>query len=59
MAGATAIGVGTAVYLRGLDVFQQITRELTEFMAAHGYADVAAMRGLAHLAPGGQVSKSK
>ena len=59
MAGATAIGVGTAVYLRGLDVFQQITGELTEFMAAHGYADVAAMRGLAHLAPEGQIFKSK
>jgi dihydroorotate dehydrogenase (NAD+) catalytic subunit len=59
MAGATAVGVGTAVYLRGLDVFRQLDAELTEFMATHGYADVAAMRGLAHLAPGSQVSKSE
>lgn len=48
MAGATAVGVGTAVYLRGLDVFQQLTHELSEFMATHGYASVEAMRGLAH-----------
>jgi dihydroorotate dehydrogenase (NAD+) catalytic subunit len=50
MAGATAVGVGTAVYLRGLDVFRQLDDELIEFMATHGYADVAAMRNLAHLA---------
>jgi len=57
MAGATAVGVGTAVYWRGLDVFQQLTRELAEFMATHGYAAVAAMRGLAHQAPGRQLPK--
>jgi dihydroorotate dehydrogenase (NAD+) catalytic subunit len=50
MAGATAVGVGTAVYLRGLDVFQNLTRELAQFMTAHSYEKVDAMRGLAQRA---------
>jgi dihydroorotate dehydrogenase (NAD+) catalytic subunit len=50
MAGATAVGVGSAVYLRGLEVFQNLTRELAEFMEAHSYETPDAMRGLAHRA---------
>lgn len=49
MAGATAVGVGTAVYLRGLEVFQHLTHELAQFLATHGYTTVDEMRGLAHL----------
>lgn len=47
MAGATAVGVGTAVWYRGPEVFQQITAELREFMARQGYPNLEAMRGLA------------
>ena len=47
MAGATAIGVGTAVWYRGVAAFGIIVNELTEFMLSHGYADLASMRGLA------------
>ncbi len=50
MAGATAVGVGTAVYLRGLEVFQLLTRELAELLVTHGYVRVEEMRGLAHIA---------
>jgi dihydroorotate dehydrogenase (NAD+) catalytic subunit len=48
MAGAAAVGVGSAVYVRGLEVFQNLTRELLEFMTAHGYARIDEMGGLAH-----------
>jgi dihydroorotate dehydrogenase (NAD+) catalytic subunit len=50
MAGATAVGVGSAVYVRGLEVFQKLTRELVEFMAAHSYTRIDEMGGLAHRA---------
>jgi dihydroorotate dehydrogenase (NAD+) catalytic subunit len=48
MAGATAVGVGTAVYLRGLEVFRQLAEELAGFMSSHDYGDVKAMHGIAH-----------
>ena len=47
MAGATAVGVGTAVWYRGPEAFQQITAELRAFMARQGYPNLEAMRGLA------------
>lgn len=47
MAGATAVGVGTAVWYRGPEAFQQITAELSAFMAQQGYPDLDSMRGLA------------
>ncbi len=48
MAGATAVGVGSAVYYRGLEAFQHLQEELTAFMRAHGYTRVRQLRGLAH-----------
>jgi dihydroorotate dehydrogenase (NAD+) catalytic subunit len=47
MAGATAVGVGSAVWQRGVDVFAVITEELREFMAGEGYPDLESMRGMA------------
>ena len=44
MAGATVVGVGSAVWYRGVDAFSQINAELAVFMAQHGYASVAALR---------------
>lgn len=49
MAGATAVGVGSAVYYRGVDVFQQLPAELAAFMDEEGYADLESMRGKAIL----------
>ncbi len=48
MAGATAVGVGSAVYQGGPEVFARITRELATFMTEEGYTRVDQMRGLAH-----------
>ena len=47
MAGATAVGVGTAVWYRGPEVLGDIAEELGTFMARHGYADIDTLRGLA------------
>lgn len=48
MAGASAIGVGSAVHYRGIDVFRKITDELSAFMKDEGYSRVGKMVGLAH-----------
>lgn len=48
MAGATAVGVGSAVYWRGVEVFTRINEEIEDFMSAHGYAALDEMKGIAH-----------
>jgi len=48
MAGATAVGVGSVFYYRGVEACEPLTAELCAFMAGQGYATVAAMRGAAH-----------
>lgn len=53
MAGASAIGVGTAVYVHGPSVFERLAEELRHFMYTHGYARIADLRGLAHRVRGG------
>ncbi len=45
--GAVAVGVGTAVYRRGMDVFQCMTSELAAIMARLGIANVEQLRGRA------------
>ncbi|NLE76932.1 MAG: dihydroorotate dehydrogenase [Chloroflexi bacterium] len=47
MAGATAVGVGSAVYWGGPEVFSDLTGELNDFMAAHGYDSLESIRGVA------------
>ncbi len=46
MAGASAIGVGSAVYDHGLDVFNSIRGEMEEFMDNHGYANYSELIGI-------------
>jgi len=48
MAGATAVGVGSAFYYRGMQALATMAEELTAFMEEQGFARVEAMRGLAH-----------
>ena len=48
MAGATAIGIGSGIHYRGLDVFKKVCDELKEFMESHGYSSLKDMRGIAH-----------
>ena len=46
MAGATVVGVGSAIYYRGVSALRQINQELAAFMEQQGYANVAELRGL-------------
>jgi dihydroorotate dehydrogenase (NAD+) catalytic subunit len=48
MAGATAAGIGSAVYEKGPEVFGRIGSEMVELMAELGYKTVDAMRGAAN-----------
>jgi dihydroorotate dehydrogenase (NAD+) catalytic subunit len=48
MAGATAVGIGSAVYDEGPKIFGQIRNELVELMAELGYQRMEPMRGAAH-----------
>lgn len=48
MAGAVAVGVGSAVYYRGIEVFALIAQEMETFMKNEGYQTVEEMKGIAH-----------
>jgi len=48
LAGATAIGLGSAMHYRGLDAFQLILREMETCMRECGYETLDELRGLAH-----------
>jgi dihydroorotate dehydrogenase (NAD+) catalytic subunit len=48
MAGATTVGVGSAIYYRGGDALTAILAEMERWLHEHGYDDVNQVRGLAH-----------
>lgn len=48
MAGATAVGIGSAVYYRGIDVFRRITDEMKNFMKKEGIKNLKEIIGAAH-----------
>lgn len=48
MAGAQAVGVGSAVYYHGLKVFKKIKRDLLKFMRTHHYQSLRDFQGVAH-----------
>jgi dihydroorotate dehydrogenase (NAD+) catalytic subunit len=48
MAGATAVGVGSAVYGEGPEAFRRICDEMDALMFDLGYGQVEEMRGAAH-----------
>ena len=47
MAGATAVGVGSAVYYRGPEALAEINAEIGEWMAARGLSSLSDIVGLA------------
>lgn len=51
MAGATAVGVGSAIYYRGADAIRTILDEIACWLEQQGIADLADVRGLAHREP--------
>ncbi len=46
MAGASAVGIGSGVHYRGLDIFKLVCDEMRDFMANHGYKSIDDFRGL-------------
>ncbi len=48
MAGASAVGIGTAVYYRGIEVFRKVSGEIREFMLRNDYNKIKEMVGKAH-----------
>ncbi len=48
MAGATAVGIGSAVYYRGLGVFREIVEGMRDFMDRHCVEDLEEIRGISH-----------
>ena len=47
MVGASALGVCTGPLLRGLEWFERTGEKLSAWLDSHGYADLAAVRGMA------------
>ncbi|MEM0475552.1 MAG: dihydroorotate dehydrogenase [Candidatus Norongarragalinales archaeon] len=48
MAGASAVGIGTAVYSRGIRVFALVCEEMREWMKKNGFSKTRELVGLAH-----------
>ncbi len=48
MAGASAVGIGTAAYGRGPGVFAKVCTEISEWMDSHGYSNLKEIIGKAH-----------
>ncbi len=48
MAGATAVGIGTAVYYRGIDVFKKVCDEMESWMKKNKVKNLDEIRGCAH-----------
>jgi dihydroorotate dehydrogenase (NAD+) catalytic subunit len=48
MAGATAVGIGTAVVTKGRDVFSKVSDEIITYMEENGFTKLKQMVGMAH-----------
>jgi len=48
MAGASALQIGSAIYYRGVDVFQKICNEIETWMKEHSYTNLSDLIGVAH-----------
>jgi len=47
-AGASAVGIGSAVYYHGINVFKKIVREIEEWMKENKYTSIKELIGIAH-----------
>ena len=47
-AGASAVGIGSGIYYRGIDVFSKVCDEMKIWMKENGYKDVRELVGVAH-----------
>lgn len=48
MAGATLVGVGTATYTGGMKIYNELKRDLSEYMDKEGIEDLKELVGAAH-----------
>ena len=48
MAGASAVGIGTAIHYRGVDVFKKVCDEVSAILADLGRSSVSELVGLAN-----------
>ena len=48
MAGASAVGIGTGVYTRGITVFSKVCAEMKQWMIENGYNTINDLVGIAH-----------
>lgn len=48
MAGASAAGIGTGVYYRGIEIFSKVSEEIQGLMDKEGYNSIEEMRGISH-----------
>ncbi len=48
MVGATAVGIGTGIYYRGINIFKKITKEVREWLKKNNYKDIKNLIGLVH-----------
>ena len=48
MAGARAVGIGTGIKYRGIEIFKLVQNELNAFMKKEGFKDLESMVGVAH-----------
>lgn len=48
LAGATAVGVGTAVYYEGIEVFRKLNKGIETYLKENGYTSIDEIRGVAH-----------
>lgn len=51
MAGASLVGIGSAIYYRGANAIGEIAIEFGEWMQQHAVSDIAEIRGRAHRSP--------
>ncbi len=48
MAGATAVGIGSAAYYHGFGVFRKVAEEIKQWMRENSVKDIREIRGAAH-----------
>jgi len=48
MAGASAVGIGTGVYYRGIDVFKKVCEEMVQWMEENNFDNINSIVGIAH-----------
>lgn len=48
MAGASYVGIGTAIHYRGLSSFRRISNEAKTWLEEHGYGNIKEIIGVAH-----------